>query len=80
MPTSRGRYQSHYRRFVSDLAFVDACMSESLADCNGERHPRLVGSGQPADDALAPARGIVNGLRFSLMLWALIALICLLMR
>jgi hypothetical protein len=30
---------------------------------------------EQADDALAPARGIFNGLRLSLLLWSVIALV-----
>ncbi len=81
MPILPGRHQRQSPRFGGDFAFVDACVGEAVGlDCKGARHPQLVGSSEPADDSLAPARGIVNGLRISLALWGVIGLLLFLMR
>lgn len=81
MPILPGRHQRQSPRFGGDFAFVDACIGEAGGgDCKGAQHPQLVGSGEPADDPLAPARGIVNGLRISLVLWGVIGLLLFLIR
>jgi hypothetical protein len=79
MPISRSRYQRQYLESVSSLAFTDARIGELfVTDCTGGRNPRPVERGEmeaQADDALAPARGILNGLRISLLLWSVIGIV-----
>jgi hypothetical protein len=84
MPISRRQYHRQYLQSVSYLAFTGARADEScVIDRLDSRNPRLVERGEteePTDDALAPARGILNGLRMSLLLWGVIGLAFLLMR
>jgi hypothetical protein len=78
MPISRSRYRRQYLELVSHLAFTDARANELFAtDRKDGRNARLVARGEmedQMDDALAPARGILNGLRISLLLWSVIGL------
>ncbi len=77
MPISRRQYHRQYLQSVSYLAFTDARAKELFATERDGRNPRLVNRGEMEDqpnDALAPARGILNGLRISLLLWSVIGL------
>ena len=77
MPISRSRYRRQYLESVSYLAFTDARANELFATERDGRNPRLVKRGEmedQPDDAMAPARGILNGLRISLLLWSAIGL------
>jgi hypothetical protein len=78
MRISRSRYQRQYLESVSSLAFTDARIGELfVTHCTGDRNSRPVERGEMeehVDDALAPARGILNGLRISLLLWSVIGL------
>ncbi len=82
MPTSRNRYHRQYLQSVSYLTFTDARANELVAtDRKDGQGAWLMGHdemGEQADDPLAPARGILNGLRLSLLLWGFIALVGLL--
>lgn len=82
MPSSRNRYHRQYLQSVSYLAFTDARANELFAANRKDgQGARLIGDGEmgeQADDPLAPARGIFNGLRISLLLWGFIALVGLL--
>jgi hypothetical protein len=83
MPISRSRYRRQYLESVSYLAFTEARANALSTTQRDGRHPRLVKRGEmedQPDDALAPARGILNGLRISLTLWSFIALVILLTR
>ncbi|MGE0468819.1 MAG: hypothetical protein Nkreftii_003247 [Candidatus Nitrospira kreftii] len=78
MPISRRQYQRRYLQLVSYLAFTDARAKELLAtDRKDDRNLRLVERAEmeeQTDDALAPARGILNGLRISFLLWSVLGL------
>lgn len=81
MPILPRQHQRQCPQLGCDFASVDACVGKAvLMVCREMRYPRFVGSGEPANDPLAPARGIVNSLRVSLVLWGLIGLALFLVR
>lgn len=84
MPISRRQYPRQYLQSVSHLAFTGVRAGESFViECLHGRNPRLVERGETegqTDDALASAKGILNGLRLSLLLWSVIGLAFLLLR
>jgi hypothetical protein len=85
MLISQGRDRGYYPQLGSKLAFTDTTLDELLrasskADQGRWRAGQDEMEKELADDALAPARGMLNGLRLSVTLWSLIALVVLLTR
>jgi len=78
MRISRRQHHRQYLQSVSYLAFTGSRAGESFViDRMDGRNPPLVERGdidEQTNDALAPARGIFNGLRISLLLWSVIGL------
>jgi hypothetical protein len=85
MYISQGRDRGHYPQSGSNLAFTDTTL-DPLHEPNHKSDENRWYMGQAemskelTDEALAPAKGILNGLRLSVTLWGLIALVVLLMR
>lgn len=85
MYISQGRDRGHYPQLGSNLAFTDTTL-DPLREPNrtSDQNRWYVGqaemSNELTDEALAATKGILNGLRLSVTLWGLIALVVLLMR
>ena len=85
MTPSQYRATRKYPQSSGNLALTTDCL-ELLPRPETRIHSsrlRVVQDGMLVgitDDALAPARGIVNGIRLSVMIWSFIALVVLLMR
>jgi hypothetical protein len=77
--------RGHHPQSGGTLAFTDRTFDELIgtstkADQSRSRVVQNELEEGLADDALAPARGILNALRLSVTLWSLIALVVILMR
>lgn len=81
MAPSQSQGKALYPQSFSEHTLSQVTL-EALLTSNGkaEENRLRMAQGEPDHDPLAPARGIVNGLRLSVTLWSLIALVVLLMR
>lgn len=74
-----------YPRSVENLALalvtLEALLTpQAQAEANPRRAPHNICQEELDEDPLAPARGILNGLRVSVAIWGVLVLVVLLMR